>query len=193
MKPSMSEQDLIRQLGDLPREIRPRRDPWQQISARIGSASRSDAALAGGRRWLPMAAAAAVLVIVTGLFLGPLRIDSPKPEPVSDVAGGPPAGTAPGALTLKGTLAASETEYQAAFREFITVDDSLGILPPATVETIEAGWAELNNTETVLAAALEAHPDNPFLNDRMLELRARQLGFLKQLARLDRNNRRMTI
>jgi hypothetical protein len=44
-----------------------------------------------------------------------------------------------------------------------------------------------------LAAALDENPDDPFLNDRMFELRARQLGFLKQLVKLDRNNRRMTI
>ena len=48
-------------------------------------------------------------------------------------------------------------------------------------------------TEAELAGALEANPNDEFLNGRMLELRSRQLGFLKQLAALDRNNRRLTI
>jgi hypothetical protein len=58
---------------------------------------------------------------------------------------------------------------------------------------IESDWAELTLTENFLVAALEENPGDRFLNDRMLELRARQLGFLKQLARLDKNSRRMTI
>jgi hypothetical protein len=36
-------------------------------------------------------------------------------------------------------------------------------------------------------------PNDPFLNDRLLQLRARQLGFLQRLATLDLNDRRMTI
>jgi hypothetical protein len=192
MKTSMSEQDLIRRLGDLPREISPARDPWPEISARIEAGSGKSAVSSGGRSWLPMAAAAAVLVIVTGLFLGPLQTGSTGSPPLDNVRG-PKAGGAQAALTLRGALAASESQYQAAFREFIPVEDSLGNLPPATIESIESGWAELNNTETVLTAALEQHPDDRFLNERMIELRARQLGFLKQLVRLDRSNRRMTI
>jgi hypothetical protein len=55
------------------------------------------------------------------------------------------------------------------------------------------GWADLRTTEAALMAALEENPNNRFLNERMLELRARQLGFLKQLVSLDRKNRRLTI
>jgi hypothetical protein len=99
----------------------------------------------------------------------------------------------PGQGSLPGFLAASEAEYLAAFREFIPLGHSRSVLPLQTVEKIEMGWADLVSTETALAAALEKHPNDPFLNERMLELRARQLGFLKQLATLDSSNRRMTI
>ena len=165
MNPSMSEQDLIRRLGDLPREISPKRDPWSDISARIVAGSRKSAVSTGGRNWLPLAAAWKI----------------------------PPGASHALALTWRGALAASESQYQAAFREFIPVEDSLGNLPPATIESIESGWADLNSTESVLTAALEQHPNDLFLNERLIELRARQLGFLKQLVRLDRSNRRMTI
>ena len=164
MKASMNEQDLIRRLGDLPREISPERDPWPEISARIEAGSRNRADSADGRNWLPMAAAAAVLVIVTGLFLGPLRTGSHGSPPLEN-ARSMQAGGAQAALTLRGAQAATEAQYQAAFREFIPVEDSLGNLPPVTIESIESGWAELNNTETVLTAALEQHPDDPFLNE----------------------------
>ncbi|MFC1695850.1 hypothetical protein ACFL1C_06975 [Pseudomonadota bacterium] len=90
-------------------------------------------------------------------------------------------------------LSTADAEYVAAFREFITIGKSGADLSPQTVEKIEGGWADLRTTEEALAAALEQNPGDLFLNERMLELRARQLGFLKQLAALDRNNRRMTI
>ena len=86
-----------------------------------------------------------------------------------------------------------DAEYQAAFREFINVGGTDHNLAPQTIEKIEMGWAELRVTEAALANALEDNPGDLFLNERMLELRARQLGFLKQLVTLDRNNRRMTI
>jgi hypothetical protein len=96
-------------------------------------------------------------------------------------------------VAAPGLLDAIDAEYLAAFREFINVGDSRDSLAPQTVEKIEMGWADLRVTETALVAALEENPENLFLNERMLELRARQLGFLKQLITLDRNNRRMTI
>ena len=92
-----------------------------------------------------------------------------------------------------GLLAGSDAEYQAAFREFIPVGVSRDNLPAPTVEKIETGWADLMRAEAELNGALALNPDDPFLNNRMLELRSRQLSFLKQLAALDRNNRRLTI
>jgi hypothetical protein len=83
-------------------------------------------------------------------------------------------------------------EYRAAFREFIAVGLARPNLSPRTIETIETGWADLRAAENELAAALAANPRDPFLNDRMLALRARQLDFLQQLALLDQNNRRLT-
>ena len=90
-------------------------------------------------------------------------------------------------------LQATEAEYQAAFREFITVGDARQDLPLETIENIEMGWADLVAAEEALTTALADNPGNPFLVQKMLELRSRQLAFLKNLAGLDRTNRRMTI
>jgi hypothetical protein len=46
--------------------------------------------------------------------------------------------------------------------------------------------------ERALQSALDEHPGDRFLNQKMLELRSRQLGFLRQLAGLDHSNRRLT-
>jgi hypothetical protein len=188
----MNEQDLVRSLGELPREIRPQNDPWTEISARIGGAPVEAGAPAGRRRWaLQAVAASALLVVTAGLLLGPLSKDAP-PGAVDAVPFNGPRLTA-GSFGLRGTLVSSEAEYQAAFREYIPVGESKQALSLKTVEMIESDWAELTLTENFLVAALEENPGDRFLNDRMLELRARQLGFLKQLARLDKNSRRMTI
>jgi hypothetical protein len=183
----MNEQDLLKQLAALPREISPANDPWPRIFARI------DQSLPGAgqdarphrRLWLA-AAASVVLAVVAGLLLSPAVKEGPLPAERSEDLladnGAPP-----------GILYAVDAEYQAAFREFISVSDSQSGLNAQTVEKLESTWADLRVAETALVAALQENPGDSFLNQRMLELRARQLGFLKQLVTLDRNNRRFTI
>lgn len=189
MNHRLDEQELLRRIGELPREIPPRRDPWPMISARIAEPR------AGGwrsRRWMPLAAAASiVLALLLGLLLAPRVGEPPTPQAgwqaAQEQSQASPQFSSPPVL-----LAGSEAEYQAAFREFIVVGRDRSSLSPGTIETIETGWAELRAAESALAEALAANPDNRFLNTRMLELRARQLGFLRQLASLDQSNRRLT-
>jgi hypothetical protein len=189
MSHQLEEKELLRRIGQLPREIPPRRDPWPLIAARI---AQPRAARVRTRHWLPLAAAASVVAaLVLGLLLGPRLAEPPA-------AGGLQVTQEEQAPESRGThtpafLAGSEAEYQAAFREFIAVGRDRSSLSPRTIETIETGWADLRATETELAAALATHPDDRFLNTRMLELRARQLGFLRQIASLDQSNRRLTI
>jgi hypothetical protein len=197
MSPKMSEQELLSRLADLPREISPDRDPWPEIIAAIGTAPATSGSLkrrANG--WLMAAAASVMLAIAAGLILKPWYeesvvstdslasidpVDTPVEVNVYENAGVP------------GMLDIIDAEYVAAFREFINAGDPNRGLAPQTVEKIEMGWADLRLTEEALVAALDQNPDNQFLNERMFELRARQLGFLKQLVSLDRNNRRLTI
>jgi len=94
---------------------------------------------------------------------------------------------------LAGALNASEFEYQAAFREFISVGESRENLPQKAVQNLVAGWADLRAAETALTEALRENPGNEFLSAKMLELRSRQLDFLQQIASLDQNSRRKTI
>ena len=35
MSPNMNEQELLKRIGELPREIEPVHDPWEKISARL--------------------------------------------------------------------------------------------------------------------------------------------------------------
>ena len=192
MNERLSESDLLRRLAELPREIQPGKDPWPTISARISGEPAERENAVSRSAWAGRAVAAAVAVaVLTGVWLGSVRESSrPPAQPVVAAAETTPEPAA--VSTLAGVVAASEAEYQAAFREFIPVGDySRERLQPQTLENIEKGWADMRSTEAALNAALEENPNNRFLNDRMLELRARQLGFLQQLASLDLANRRM--
>jgi len=175
MSPNMNEKELLSRLAELPREISPGRDPWPEISARMENTETGSSHSAPG--WLFKAAAASVvLVFAAGLLFKPMWNTGP-----AEIAGAP---------SMLDTI---DAEYLAAFQEFNNIGGSRGNLAPQTIEKIEMGWADLRVTETALAVALEENPGDVFLNERMIELRTRQLGFLKQLITLDRNNRRMTI
>ena len=197
MNGKMSEKELLNRLADLPREISPGRDPWPEISAAIGTVPAGSGSIkrrANG--WLVAAAASVLFALAAGLVLKPMFEESavstnstasidPVTTPIeSDVYED---------VGVVGILDIVDAEYVAAFREFMNAGEPNGRLAPQTIEKIEKGWADLRVTEQALVAALDLNPDNLFLNERMLELRARQLGFLKQLVSLDRNNRRLTI
>ena len=200
MSPRMNEQQLLDRLAELPREISPGRDPWPEISARMEDAGPTEGSTRRRHSgWYLAAAASVVLAFAASLLMKPVWEAGPFPAgtpdgsspsmamsgPVSD--GGPMVGSPPALLDR------IDAEYVAAFREYTRVDGSHENLAPQTIEKIEMGWTELRVVETALVAALEENPGDRFLNERMLELRARQLGFLKQLVMLDRNNRRLTI
>ena len=188
MRKAIGEKELLRRIAALPREIEPRNDPWPAIVARISQTAVRRSGSSESRAWLWRAAAASLVVAVAaGLLLGPRWGSLPATAP-GDTVAMPAAGD----LRLPASLAASEAEYQAAFREFIAVGRARQGLSPQTIDRIESGWADLRDTEDALTAALVASPGNAFLTARMMELRARQLSFLKQLAALDQDYRRLT-
>jgi len=188
----IDEQELLQRIADLPREISPVNDPWPAISARLDQRGGERASEGRARGWMPRAAAAAVvLAVVAGVLLSSRLSDPTLPGAETSVAATPQEEIA-GAHRLPAALAASEAEYQAAFREFIAVGQARSSLSAQTIATIETGWADLREAESALVAALELNPEDRFLSRRMLELRARQLGFLQELASLDQSNRRLT-
>ena len=193
MSNRIDEQELLRRMADLPREMQPRNDPWAAISARLELRGGGRVADTRARSWALRAVAATVVLAVTaGILLGPRLSERPVPAPATSVAHSQ-ADVSRQVNRLPAALAGSEAEYRAAFREFIAVGQARSNLSPQTISTIETGWADLREAESALAAALALDPDDRFLNRRLLELRARQLGFLQQLASLDQSNRRLMI
>ena len=183
----ITETELIRQLGELPRRVEPRNDPWSRIQSRISGEVPARSA-PGGSTWFRIAAAVA-LAFALGIFLGKSwQWSGPDSGATTLVAA--VEDSRQGVTPSLGALAGAERVYQAAFGEFTTLGHSAPLLKPATLEAIERDWQEMLDAEAALSAALEEYPNNAWLNKRMLELRDRQLAMLKQLAGLDRTSRR---
>ncbi len=191
MNRKLTEQELLERLEALPRELSPAKDAWPAIAQKIGAQSATNRQYSSNRWWFRAAAACVAAAFVAGILMGrQWDTASRLPQPESRLAS---QAYAPLAEALAGVLAASELEYQAAFREFVSVGESREYLPPQTVEKLDAGWADLREAEAAMIEALRQNPGNAFLSSKMLELRSRQIDFLKQIAALDQNNRRTTI
>ena len=191
MKHEISEQELLERLGALPREIAPDRDVWPAISKGIGQKDTGHPKQSLNRWWKHAVAASMAAVFVTGILIGQQWGTTPGLVSPEIALVNPDQSL--WVNSLAGTLTGSELEYRAAFREFISVGESQEILPQQTVNKLITGWAELGAAEAALTSALQENPGNSFLSAKMLELRSRQLDFLKQIASLDQNARRTTI
>lgn len=178
--PVNSEQELRKAIHDLPVSLHPERDLWPGIARRL-TAHEPRRQADSGSAWRHQAIAASVAIaFVAGLLFGQ------KMGPAEQQSGE----TLPPNLAMQATMKASEREYQAAFREFIAVGAATTLLETQAVENIENSRAELQQAESALLAALRDYPENFYLNQKLLDLRAQQLGFMKQMAMLDQFSRR---
>jgi len=197
MNQSHTEQEILRKIGLLRRELAPVNDPWLKISARISTLSRDRVAARGRPSLWPFAVAATVLLVVaTALIVGQPRNpsssgNSPLPGNVSSIY--PATPELAQRYPAIGTTVAREAEYQAAFREFMTSGAAHGSPLQQSMEAFGAGWSVLRQAEVELKVALNQEPDNRFLNSHMQALRARQLELLQQISAADMASRRNTI
>jgi len=189
----MKEQELLRQMANLPKEIAPDHDVWPRVLSRIEGTGRVAPGSSPMRPWRPVAIAAGVLVaFAVGLLLGPKWLATPtggvempqlaEQEQVPDQY----------TPSLSALLAATELEYQAAFSELVPLDYSGIRLQGEEPDALRGSWEALLQAETSLLAALEQYPSNVYLNGKLLDLRSQQLQFVKQLALLEQNNWRRT-
>jgi hypothetical protein len=165
----------------LPRSMRPGRDLWPGIAARL-SPMTGVATAAARRGWQGLAVAASVaLALTVGILLG-------------RQTGGPGPGVgieSVSSLAMQAAREGGDREYLAAFREFLLpVNTAGGALETLTAESIEGSWAELQQAEIALRAALREYPHNIYLNRKLLDLQSQQLAFMKQIATLDQFSRR---
>ena len=183
MSQSHTEQEMLRKIALLPRELAPVNDPWLKISARISTNSRDSVATGEHTRLWPFAVAATALILVaTALILGQPWISS---SPGNSALSAPATPELAQQYPAAATTAASEAEYQAAFREFMTSGAAHASPAQPSMDAFGAGWSALRQAEVELQVALNQEPDNQFLNSHMQALRARQLELLQQITAAD--------
>jgi hypothetical protein len=179
----MDEQQVIKAITELPRDIAPRRDLWPGIASRLKAGPGRSGTGGNQRGWrVQTLAASLAIAFVAGILLGRQLGQEATPAP------NPPEPH----VAVLAALQASEREYQAAFREFIPVGAARHMLESQAVQNIENSWFEMQQAESALLAALSEYPENTYLSEKLMDLRAQQLGFMQQLAMLDQFSRRKT-
>ncbi len=180
-----TEEEILRKISLLPRELAPENDPWPQISSRIGSTTRHSVTTAGRARWWPYAVAAAVVLTVASLLIPGKLWNSSSPFPAAPEL----ARQYPGA----GISPTSEAAYQAAFREFMTSGVAHTASLQHSMQGFDTGWSAMRQAEVQLQGALNREPDSVLLNSHLQALRARQLKLLQQIQAVDMAAWRNTI
>ena len=174
-------------MRELPRSIEPGRDLWPDIEARL--APRASVAAPSSRRWgLGAIAASVAMAFLAGLLLGRQAPDGNAPLP----AGEPLTLAEAAAPALAVALEATEREYRAAWKSFGPLGLAPTTLQPETLEALARSWQSMKEAENALLTALDEHPENPYLADKLLELRGQQLEFMRDMHMLEQNNRRET-
>ena len=179
----MKESELQNAISSLPRSIRPQRDLWPDINTRLEKTGEGDSGNHKIPLWrIPALAAAVLLALTGGIFIG------------RGMDGGPavPMTQSIQEYALIGTVMATEREYQAAFSQLVPLDYSGLRLADEEPDALRGSWEDLLQAETSLLAALQQYPSNIYLNEKLLDLRSRQLRFVKQLVLLEQNNWRRT-
>ena len=179
----MNESDLKKAIGSLPKKISPGRDLWPGIEQRLGHGASSRAPAQKRFDWYrPAMAAAVMFALATGIFIGRgMQVPSVDAETLGAME-----------YALLGTVKATEREYQAAFSELVSLNYSGQRLEGAEPDALRDTWSDLVQAESSLLAALQQYPDNPYLNEKLLDLRSQQLQFIKQVALLEQNDWRRT-
>lgn len=172
-------------LDQLPRAIEPSRDLWPSIEARLEPRERVEAPVRRG--WGLHAVAASVAVaFLAGILLGRQGPEAPAPAmpfmSLDSIA----------APAVAAAIEASEREYQAAWKGFEPVGLAPSVLAQETIDELGRSWQAMKQAEIALLTALDEHPDNPFLAEKLLELRGQQLDFMRALHMLDQNSRSTT-
>ena len=203
MNSTDDEQAPLEQMSGIPREIRPRTDLWPGIAARIDPASGIASNTTRPARprfpvWASALAASVLLAVCAAVLLNrPWGTAAIAPEGRGLADSTPAAAMESPVQSVEpqsGLVArsAADAEYVAAFREYLAIQPTAGpdlLLAP---DWIRATSGVLHEAEMELAAALEQAPDDPLLQQRMASLRAQQLDWLKRMAAVERNSRRIS-
>jgi hypothetical protein len=178
---------LDRVLADLPHELPPQRDLWPGIAAQLEPRRWQ-------RRWLPLAAAAVLLVVASSLITAQVVRRSVVPvaavTPPSTI---PAAPVAPAPASVRsasfGPGYALDSEYAAARAQLAaTLAARIDRLPSSARQKVEDNLAQLRRAADEINAALALQPGDALLEELLLNTYQDELAVLasvNQLANLN--------
>jgi len=174
---------LDRALAGLPRELPPENDLWPGIAARLEPRR-------APRRWLPLAAAAVLLVVSSSLITARVvRWSAAPAAPIATVA--PPATPDAGVVRPAsfGPGHALDPEYAAARQQLAAMlAQRMDRLPSSARQKVEDNLAQLRRATDEINAALALQPGDALLEELLLNTYQDELAVLasvNQLANLN--------
>jgi hypothetical protein len=161
----------VSSLAELPRDIRPPRDLWPQIAARLDTARASSplAAPPSVRRpprlqWL--AAAAMVASVAVGVWIGRSVLPSGVPGPVRTATTNSSA--APAAALVDAAFV-TDPRYQRQRAALLqSLQAQLATMPPETRTKVLASLATIEKAKQDLEGALGKDPGNALLQELLV-------------------------
>ena len=174
---------LDRALAGLPRELPPENDLWPGIAAQLEPRR-------APRRWLPLAAAAVLLVVSSSLITARVvRWSAAPAAPIATVA--PPATPDAGVVRPAsfGPGHALDPEYAAARQQLAAMlAQRMDRLPSSARQKVEDNLAQLHRATDEINAALALQPGDALLEELLLNTYQDELAVLasvNQLANLN--------
>jgi hypothetical protein len=185
---------LAQAIGQLP-EMRPARDLWPGVQARIGRVAQQPASAAVERRryvsvtWGQLGLAASLLMAVT-VSLTWLVARQPVSSPVASGTGeqvvqavSEPLGTTTTGEVQRANFADAQYDAAVADLEKILLDER-DQLDPRTVMVIERNLQTIDDAIRQAREALDRDPANTYLNSHLADARRRKLELLRHAAGL---------
>jgi hypothetical protein len=174
---------LLDQAAALPRDMKPGRDLWPAIAARLEEgAVGAEAPERAARSWrspVALAAAAAVLLAVAALVTKGGRVGIGVAEqPAAPVA-------QPAAAGERAHVQEAETEYLRATGQLMdALNTRRGSLSPETLRAVDENLRTIDDALRQVRAALEKDPGNRQLTQMLASTHQKKLDLLLRLLRL---------
>lgn len=172
----MNDDKLMETAAQLATEVSPERDLWPGIAEAIAKPAQ--------RRWTPILAQAAAVVLLVGASSGITYMSVKDSQPVTAVASpdmifeqasfGNRYNLGPGFQDARNALAAD-------------LDVELERLSPESREDVEANLTMIHAAINEMNSALEADPENTALQQRLLSAYREELMLLRRVSGLTRN------
>ena len=172
----MSDDKIMKAAGNLATDISPKRDLWPDIAAAIATPA--------PRRWTPMLAQAAAVVLLVGASSAVTYMTMKDSTPTTIVAA-PEMIFEQASFANRYNLGPDFQDARANLAAELEVE--LRKMSPEARADIEGNLQLIQQSIFDMNAALESDPENIWLQERLLSTYREQLALLRRIGGLSRN------